>query len=216
MKSIDAPTADLATLKIYIQQVCPLIRDQNDRDTFLNGLIEDLYHQCEDIMIDKKNTIDAIKTNVEKLGQVAEMLEQLGSDADKADAEDLIDPDEENPIKLKKKKRTMCENVQKKKYWKEDGIDMKTMTGEDKYWVDNKYNRKTVMDPKTGRQHCVVCPQGKNCPHAHSAIELDWTPLEDKIKNLNGVVKAQTHSLKNDRPLEPWRPSAKNFQPSGK
>ena len=167
-------------------------------------------------MIDKKNTIDAIKTNVEKLGQVAEMLEQLGSDADKADAEDLIDPDEENPIKLKKKKRTMCENVQKKKYWKEDGIDMKTMTGEDKYWVDNKYNRKTVMDPKTGRQHCVVCPQGKNCPHAHSAIELDWTPLEDKIKNLNGVVKAQTHSLKNDRPLEPWRPSAKNFQPSGK
>ena len=38
--------------------------------------------------------------------------------------------------------------------------------------------------------------------------------MEDKIKNLNGVVKAQTHSLKNDRPLEPWRPSAKNFQPS--
>jgi len=38
--------------------------------------------------------------------------------------------------------------------------------------------------------------------------------LEDKIKNLNGVVKAQTHSLKNDRPMEPWRPSAKNFQPS--
>lgn len=102
-------------------------------------------------MIDKKNTIDAIKTNVEKLGQVAEMLEQLGSDADKADAEDLIDPDDENPIKLKKKKKTMCETVQKKKYWKEDGIDMKTMKGEDKYWVDANYTRKTVMDPKTGR-----------------------------------------------------------------
>ena len=38
------------------------------------------------------------------------------------------------------------------------------------------------------------CPLGKKCPHAHSAIELDYTPLEDKIKNLNGVIKAQTHN----------------------
>merc|ERR1712070_630843 len=55
---------------------------------------------------------------------------------------------------------------------------------------------------------------GKKCPHAHTAIELDFTPLEDKIKNLNGVVKAQTHQLKNDRPREAWRPSAKNFSAS--
>ena len=65
LKSIEAGGTDLATLKIYIQQVCPLIRDQNDRNTFLNGLVEDLYHQCEDIMLDKKNTIDSIKKNVE-------------------------------------------------------------------------------------------------------------------------------------------------------
>lgn len=59
--------------------------------------------QCEDIMIEKKNTIDAIKTNVEHLGQVAELLDQLGSDAEKADAEDLAaDLGEDNPIKVKK------------------------------------------------------------------------------------------------------------------
>lgn len=88
---------------------------------------------------------------------------------------------------------------------------MKTTGGNDKYWVDNKYKKKTVMDPSTGREACTICPLGKKCPHAHTAIELDYTPLEDKIKNLNGVVKAQTHQLKNDRPREPWRPSAMNF-----
>ena len=85
---------------------------------------------------------------------------------------------------------------------------MKTMKGEDKYWVDNKYERKTEMDPKTGREGCVVCKdwhsekfvngeyvpqqkrQSQQCKHAHNAIELDFTPLEDKIKNLNNVIKA--------------------------
>lgn len=61
LKSIEAGTSDLATLKVYIEQVCPLIRDQNDRNTFLNGLVEELYLKCEDIMIAKKNTIDTIK-----------------------------------------------------------------------------------------------------------------------------------------------------------
>lgn len=93
-------------------------------------------------------------------------------------------------------------------------MDMKTAKGEDKYWVDNKYAKKTVMDPKTGTEGCVICPRFRDCPHAHTAIELDWTPFADKIKNLNGVIKAQTHQLKNDRPREPWRPSAKNFQTS--
>ena len=69
----------------------------------MNGLIEDLYLKCEEIMLEKKNTIDGIKTKVEQLGQVAELLEQLGSDADKADAEDLAaEFDEDNPIKIKK------------------------------------------------------------------------------------------------------------------
>lgn len=211
LKSIEAGQADLATLKIYIQQVCPLIRDANDRNTFLDGCIEDLYHRCEDIMLEKKATIDGIKKNVEQLGQVAEALEQLGSDVDKADADELA-AELDLPIKLKKKKTTMCETIQKKVNYDED-MKMTTTTGKPKYWVDNKYDKKTIMDPKTGRESCVICPDWKKCPHAHTAIELDPTPLEDKIKNLNNVIKAQTQQLKNDRPREPWRPSAKNFEP---
>jgi len=55
---------------------------------------------------------------------------------------------------------------------------------------------------------CIVCPQGKNCPHAHTAIELDLTPLPHKIKNLNGLIKSQNAKLKSDKPIEPWRPCA--------
>jgi len=36
---------------------------------------------------------------------------------------------------MKKKKLKMCESIQKKKTYKEDGIEMKT---KDKYYVDNK------------------------------------------------------------------------------
>jgi hypothetical protein len=44
LKSIDSGGAvEKSTLKLYINNVCPLIRNQFDRDTFLNGLIEDLY-----------------------------------------------------------------------------------------------------------------------------------------------------------------------------
>lgn len=37
--------------------------------------------------------------------------------------------------------------------------------------------------------------------------------LNQNIKNLNGIIKSQTAKLKNAKPLEPWRPSAKNFTP---
>lgn len=60
------------------------------------------------------------------------------------------DPD--NPIKYKKKKKTMCESIQKRKYYKDEGLDMKrTITVKendvvekkevDKYYIDNKYVR---------------------------------------------------------------------------
>jgi len=69
--------------------------------------------------------------NVEKLGEIAELMEALGSDAEK-DPENFVDNDG-NPIKMKKKKNKMCTHIQQKKFYKEDGVDMKT---KDKYYVD--------------------------------------------------------------------------------
>ena len=63
-------------------------------------------------------------------------MDALGSDAEKGN-EDLVDADG-NPMKLKKKKTKICEHVQRKKVYKEDGVDMAT---QDKYYVDYKYVR---------------------------------------------------------------------------
>jgi len=41
-----------------------------------------------------------------------------------------------DPIKLKKQKKQMCENVQMRRTYKDDGIEMKT---DKKYYVDTKF-----------------------------------------------------------------------------
>jgi len=41
---MDSANTDLATLKIYLTNVCPLVRGQYDRNIFLNRLIEDMYY----------------------------------------------------------------------------------------------------------------------------------------------------------------------------
>ena len=82
IKSIDAGGKDPATIRLYLGKVCPQIRNQYDRDTFLNGLIEDLYYKCEDQMIDKKNNIGNLTKKVEKLQELKELVEGYGSDGD--------------------------------------------------------------------------------------------------------------------------------------
>lgn len=160
---------------------------------------------------DKVQSIKTITKNKEKLAEVNELLEALGSDAEK-DTDALVDNDG-NPIKMKKKKVKMCESIQKKRTYKEDNIEMKT---KDKYYMDCTLVKQNFQDPKTGTMKCVVCPSGKNCNKAHTAIELDLTPLPHKIKNLNGLIKSQTQKLKSDKPMEPWRPAASDFKTGGK
>jgi len=64
------------------------------------------------------------------------------------------------------------------------------MMTKDKYYMDCNIVKQNFQDPKTGTMKCVVCPSGKNCNKAHTAIELDLTPLPHKIKNLNGLIKS--------------------------
>ena len=90
------------------------------------------------------------------------------------------------------------------------------MKTKDKYYVDSKPAKQNIQDPKTGTMKCIVCPQGKNCPHAHNAIELDLTPLPHQIKNLTGLIKTQNSKLKSDKPIQPWRPCASDFNRDGK
>jgi hypothetical protein len=66
-------------------------------------------------MIDKQKQIEKTQKNVEHLGEINELYEALGSDADK-DPEAFVDNDG-NPMKIKKKKTKMCEHVFQKKFY---------------------------------------------------------------------------------------------------
>lgn len=90
------------------------------------------------------------------------------------------------------------------------------MKKDDKYYIDTLKERTFVQDPATKKQHCFLCPKGKNCPHAHNPIELDLIPIQSNITNLQAIVKSQTIKLKNAKPIEPWRPAAQNFDPNRK
>lgn len=137
---------------------------------------------------------------------------------------------EAEPVKVPRKRVKMCENIQKKVKYSDVGIKMpeKKKKNEDDlgdtakevneaYFVDAKYERKTVIDPKTKRESCQICDKGADCPHAHTAIQLDLAPLSTKIKNLNGLIKLNGgQNLKKDKLQEPFRPAAKSFDVSSK
>ena len=148
------------------------------------------------------------------MGDVAEIYEAMGSDAEKdIDPEAFVD-NEGNPIRFRKKKKQMCECILKREKYADHDIQMKK---EDKYFVDRNTERVLVQDPKNkNKQKQVICLRGKDCPYAHNPIELDLIPIQSNISNLQGIVKSQSIKLKNAKPIEPWRPAASNFDPSCK
>lgn len=113
-------------------------------------------------------------------------------------------------------RKKMCESVQKRVTYKEIGIEMagSPEKADEKYFVDAKINRKMTHNVANGSSICTVCPKYRNCPHAHNAIELNYTKIKDKIGNLKNLLKQQTAHMTTDKPLEPWRPGAKSFDVS--
>lgn len=83
----------------------------------------------------------------------------------------------------------MCESVQKRVTYKEIGIEMagSPEKADEKYFVDAKINRK-ITHNANGSENCTVCPKYRTCPHAHNAIELNYTKIKDKIGNLKNLM----------------------------
>jgi hypothetical protein len=119
-------------------------------------------------MIEKQETIKKMQKNVERMAEIAELYEVLGSDAEK-DPEACIDNDG-NPIKMKKKKNKMCENIYQKRTHPE-----KELKG--KKFIEVNHEAKKYRDPVTGRENCMVCPKGNKCPHAHNPMSLDLVAM---------------------------------------
>lgn len=109
LKNIDRGNCDISTLQLYLKKVCPRIRDANDKNLFLNELIEELFFKVEDAIYKKGKTIDDIKKRAERLGEINEVYEALGSDADN-DPDNFLDSNG-NPMKIRKKKKKMCNTI---------------------------------------------------------------------------------------------------------
>lgn len=128
-----------------------------------------------------------------------------------------MEDDDGKPLRIPKMRKKMCESVHKRVTYQDVGIEMagSPEKAAEKYFVDAKINRK-ITHNENGSEICTVCPKYRKCPHAHNAIELNFTKIKDKIHNLNGLKKQQLVDLENDRKMEPWRPSAKSFDVSSK
>lgn len=178
LKKIDSGNADIATLKLYISKVCPLVRSAFDRDAFLNGLIEELYLKCEDIMKDKQKAINDIVAHKNKLADIHEQMEGMGSDVEKQQTGATMHMTDANGNKREVKRKRgqilvqdsegvdqivqrraskMCESVQKRKTWKEDGVGLvkhlKDGTTVDKYYVDTTLHKSNTLG-KDGKMQC--------------------------------------------------------------
>ena len=153
----------------------------------------------------------------------------MGSDAEK-DGNNVFTDDNGIEIKMKKVRRKMCTSVQRRVDYSQkylsykaepEGKKMKDqkvrleMKTDKKYYMDTKLNKKKRQDAN-GRSCTIVCDKGKDCNLAHYPIQLDLLPLDKQIKNLRGAMKAQDTLMKNDRPMEPWRPCASDFKVDGK
>lgn len=213
LKSFELGNADITTKKILLMNICPLIRNAGDKDMFLNGLINDFYLECEAILAKKQTDIERINKNIDRLNAFHEAYEAC--DGNYEAVEPMVDVEgEADPVKVPRKRVKMCEKIQEKIPYSRVGIKMpekKKKEGDEDgppkegrmteaYFVNAKYERKTVIDPKTFRESCKICDKGPDCPHAHTAIQLDLAPLSTKIRNLKGLVQTNGgQNLKKDK-----------------
>lgn len=99
-------------------------------------------------MIEKQKSIDKIKKNVEKMNELAEIYEALGSDAEKEMENEALMDNEGKPIRARKKKKSMCDNIYKRKTYADEKIEMKD---KDKYFVETLKERTFVWDKETNK-----------------------------------------------------------------
>lgn len=209
----------------------------------MDGLIEEFYLNVYTLLEKKQKDVAGLKKNIEHLEEVVNLQENNeGSDADEVKLENRDDPKKltkERPfytVSMPKSRKRICEHVMKVKdvegkefKWEEreeDGEKVKDSWVRNEHKrtkrsVDAKYDRKLTYDRTKNRETSYVCPRlmkdGK-CNYAHSAIQLDqmkdYNTTKHKRENLMKVKEHMQKTLEKDKPLDPWRPSAKNFDVS--
>lgn len=99
------PGMNISTVRLYIDNVSPFKWSEFSKNEFINRCIEQMYLDCEFIIEGKVNDIAKMKSQVEKLDELADMAEMFGEDG--PPPEGMIGDDGE-PIKIKAKKSKAC------------------------------------------------------------------------------------------------------------
>lgn len=105
-------TVPTATLRMFIEQVSPFRFQEGSKDHFLNECINEMYLQCEAKIQVKCDTIVKMKSNVDRLNEIAENEDMFGEGEDGAAAAQMMMDDEDGkrrppkPIKTK-----MCKKL---------------------------------------------------------------------------------------------------------
>jgi len=164
----------LATARLFLMKISPVLNDQYNKNCYLDRCIEDLYLYCEGRIRGKMGDIDKIKEKITKLEEILDWEEMQASGDD--EPAPMFD-DEGKPIKMKIAKKKMCESLMKTGKCK--------FTDKDKRFRKQSEDRDKDSPDKTGDKSAKV-----GCKFAHNPIELTGLiPSTVKINNLQNVVK---------------------------
>jgi hypothetical protein len=109
LKKLDLQGVSVATLKLYLEQVCPQNREEYSKHKYLNKCIEDFYLQSEAMLQDKTDTISKMRKQVDELNTMADDMEAFGMGAESSPERSPEKGGEsEGGKRYKPKKTRMC------------------------------------------------------------------------------------------------------------
>ena len=69
------------------------------------------------------------------------------------------------------------------------------------------FERKKFFNCPKQKAHNASPKKHPPCPKAHNPLELELTPVTEKINNLNAVMRVSKEQIKSNKALQAWIPA---------
>jgi len=191
---------EVQTARILWEHTSPFKLAEGSKDTYLNMQIENAYIKAKAELQDKKDVLKNMKKKVNKLTEFAQEMDEADSEDD-GGLDDVIDEDDLEGQKLKKKKRPtkLCKYLANQLHpVTKVGENGKKIEQAPKKLVLVCPDRKKYLDTKNcpyrKEENCPKHPNGhpRDCPYGHGPMELDIIPT---TKNNPMAEKANAQRL---------------------
>ena len=163
IKKLDlGASVNVATIKLFVEHVCPEKTEEFSKHRFLNKLVEDFYIECEEAIKDKQS-------DIVKMRKMRAKLDEEGDEDSEGSPEKYGDMDDEGDFMGlgRRKKRKMCPEFMEKGYCSK--LKQKEKAPKDEHL-------KTEGDEEDGRSRSRMTrsmTKSLLCPFAHHPLELD-------------------------------------------